>query len=71
MHNANEEYYEPETTIQDLKKMTNKIVLRLEALKRRVERSVSIGLSKMERILKRTFSFPRSYLLEWSKDSGN
>ena len=35
MHNANEEYYEPETTIQDLKKMTNKIVLRLEALKRR------------------------------------
>ena len=36
---------EPETTIQDLKKMTNKIVLRLE-VGRRVERSGVVGLSK-------------------------
>ena len=39
MLKVNHEDYEPETTAQDLKRMTDKIVLRLEALKRRVERS--------------------------------
>jgi hypothetical protein len=39
MHYAHQEDYEPETTFQDLKKMINKIALRLEVLKRRVERS--------------------------------
>ena len=59
MHNANEEYYEPETTIQDLKKMTNKIVLRLEALKRRVERSgVNWIIKNGKDFKKEHFPFP-------------
>ena len=39
MQNVNHEEYEPETTTQDLKRMTDKIFLRLEALKRRVDRA--------------------------------
>ena len=39
MPDIQNEDYEPETTTQDLKRMTNKIVLRLDALKRRVDRA--------------------------------
>ena len=36
MLNVNHEDYEPETTTQDLKRMTVKIELRLQALKRNI-----------------------------------
>ena len=59
MLNVNHEDYEPESTAQDLKRMTDKIVLRLEAIKRRVERSgVNWITEKGKSFKKEHFPFP-------------
>jgi len=59
MQNVNHEDYEPETTTQDLNRMTDKIFLRLEALKRRVNRAgVNWITENGKKFKKAHFPFP-------------